>query len=508
MERDARLPEAAAQYEAAIDEAYGSGATRVLAEALRRLAVLRYQQNDPDAARALCHRSAEVAFESSNDVLAAEALNTLAGVDLQTGALDQARENYERALTLGGHDRELAARVEQNLGILDNIHGDLTGAWSHYARSLEACEAAGDAHGCALAYHNLGMVSADRGELDEAEDYFARSRAIAEASGDLQLQGLCLMNSAEVDLDRQCYEQARAHAEEALVIFDRLGVLGLKAAAYRMIGMVYRETGRPALATSRLRVAMELASEAKSLLVEAEAARELAVLCQAMGRNQEALSLLNAAHRLFDQLDARTDLVNVRGRRTALENTYLAVVRDWGESLESTDNYTHGHCERVGAYAEAVARALGLAEEDFTTIRIGAWLHDLGKVRVPHEILNKPGPLTQDEFELMKMHTVWGAELLEDVAFPWDIKPIIRWHHERYDGTGYPDRLKGDEVPLHAQIIGIADVFDALTTTRSYREAMSTDTAIDEIERCRHWWREDVVEAFLHSAGMMQETLS
>ena len=216
-----------------------------------------------------------------------------------------------------------------------------------------------------------------------------------------------------------------------------------------------------------------------------------------MGRNQEALGLLNAAHRLFSRLDARVDLVDVSTRMGRLENTYLAVVRDWGQSIESSDSYTHGHCARVAGYAVALAQALGLDDAQQTTIRIGAYLHDLGKVKVPHEILNKPGRLTDEEFAIIKMHPVWGVELLATVEFPWDIKPIIRWHHERYDGTGYPDRLRGDEIPLSAQIICIVDVYDALTTTRSYRSAMSRDEALAQLAESRHWWREDVYEAFL-----------
>ena len=97
------------------------------------------------------------------------------------------------------------------------------------------------------------------------------------------------------------------------------------------------------------------------------------------------------------------------------------------------------------------------------------------------------------------MHPIWGLELLAAVEFPWDLKPIIRWHHERYDGTGYPDRLRGDEIPVAAQIVGIVDVYDALTTARSYRPAMSHEAALVEIEKCRSWWSEQVYAAFLNS---------
>jgi putative nucleotidyltransferase with HDIG domain len=218
-----------------------------------------------------------------------------------------------------------------------------------------------------------------------------------------------------------------------------------------------------------------------------------------MGRNQEALQLLNTAHSLFGRLDARVELGDVSGREARLEATYLALVRDWGQSIESSDSYTFGHCERVATYAVDVAQTLGLDEHQRTTVRVGAYLHDVGKIRVAHEILNKPGRLTPEEFDVIKMHPIWGIELLDAVEFPWDIKPIIRWHHEKHDGTGYPDRLRGDEIPLNAQIIGIVDVYDALTTTRSYRPAMTHDEALAEMSKCRHWWRAEVYDAFMRA---------
>jgi putative nucleotidyltransferase with HDIG domain len=135
-------------------------------------------------------------------------------------------------------------------------------------------------------------------------------------------------------------------------------------------------------------------------------------------------------------------------------------------------------------------------DDALTALRLGAYLHDLGKVRVPHEILNKPGRLTEEEFDVIRRHPEWGIELLATVDFPWDIKPIIRWHHEKYDGSGYPDRLVGDEIPLAAQVICIVDVYDALTTTRSYRPAMGSAEALARMEETRHWWRPDVFETF------------
>src|SRR6266700_1835829 len=274
QERAARISDAIASYEAAIAAAEGAGEPAVLAEALRRLAVIRHHRNESDEARRLCHASYTVAHATGNDLLAAEALNTLGGIDLETDAVADARRHFLRALELGGHSRALCARAEQNLGILANIQGDLDEALARYGRSLEAYCESNDEHGRAIVYHNLGMASADRERFDEAEHYFRRSHEIAERAGDAYLGGLCLVNHAKVHVARERYEDARHDAEAALAVFDQWGVGS----------------------------------------AEAEASRELALLYQAMGRNQEALSLLNAAHRLFGRLDARAHLVHVAGK--------------------------------------------------------------------------------------------------------------------------------------------------------------------------------------------------
>ena len=495
QERAGCTAEAKTSYNDAIAEAGRSGEWAIQAEALRRLGALQYFHGQLHEAREACERSLVIASENGDSLLAAEALNARGIIEME-GNVEAARGLFLRALELGGSSVELRARVEQNLGVLANMQGQLDEALLHYGCSLQAYREANNEHGCALAYHNLGMLSADREQWEDAERHFEESRVVAERIGDLHLQGMCLLNRSEVHIARQRYEEAKHGAEEALALFDQLGAARDKSDAYRVIGVVFRETGRTALGESRLRSAIDLAAQTGSVLYQAEASRELALLYQGMGRNQEALALLTEAHGLFGRLDARADLVDVGGKMARLEEAFLAVVRDWGRSIESSDTYTFGHSERVASYAAAVAEALGLDAPEVTTVRLGAYLHDVGKIRIPHEVLNKPGRLSADEFDVVKMHPIWGLELLEGVEFPWDIKPIIRWHHEKLDGTGYPDRLRGEEIPLNAMIIGIVDVFDALTTTRSYRPALSLETALAEMQRSRHWWKPEVYEAF------------
>lgn len=320
-ERGGCIEEALQCYAAAIDAAEQGGDRAVLAESLRRIGILHHQRNERVLAHQFCERSHGIAIELGNAVLAAEALNALGGFDFERGAIEVAREKFEGALELGGGNPDLRGRAEQNLGILANIQGALAEAKAHYQQSLSAFKSIGDDRGCAIAYHNLGMASADGERWNDADVYFQRSFDIALAIGDLHLQGLGLLNHAEVHLARGDYDRARQNAETALGIFDQLGCKLDKADAYKVIGRAYRETNRYPLAESRLRSAMELAAETGSILSEAEASRELALLYEVMGRKQEALEYLNTAERLFSRLNARGDLADVASRIDQLEKS-------------------------------------------------------------------------------------------------------------------------------------------------------------------------------------------
>jgi putative nucleotidyltransferase with HDIG domain len=494
--RAGSLVEAGSALERALTEAEAEGSAGLMADALRLHAVVCHHRDEQQRSQELAQRSLGLASELGDDLRAAQALNILAGFDFERGAMDSARRRFQRALALGGKHDALRGKIEQNLGSLANLQGDHAAARSHFERALAAYDAAGIIPGRAEVEHNLGMLHADIGEFEQADAHYLRSLQLSESLGNVHLRGLVLLNRADVLASRQRYDEGMQSAERALAIFNEMDSRLDKADAYQIIGRIYRETGRIQLAESRLRTATELAVATGSVLSEAETARELAMLYQVTGRNQEALRSLNTAYRLFRRLDARRELVDISGRVTRLEGTYLAVVRDWGQSIESADSYTYGHCERVAELGARLGTALGMSDDEITALRLGAYLHDLGKVKVPHEILNKPGRLTDEEFDVIRRHPEWGVELLATVDFPWDIKPIIRWHHEKYDGSGYPDRLVGDEIPLSAQIICIVDVYDALTTTRSYRPAMDTEEAIARMTETRHWWRPDVFEAF------------
>jgi diguanylate cyclase (GGDEF)-like protein/putative nucleotidyltransferase with HDIG domain len=162
---------------------------------------------------------------------------------------------------------------------------------------------------------------------------------------------------------------------------------------------------------------------------------------------------------------------------------HLATVEALASAIDAKDQTTHGHVRRVQIYAEGLARLYNLSEAEIEALRIGALLHDVGKLAVPDHILNKPGRLTAAEFEKMKIHTIVGAQIMERVGFPYPVVPIVRHHHERWDGKGYPDALKGERIPITARILSVVDCFDALHEDRQYRRALNRDEAIQFLRR-------------------------
>jgi putative two-component system response regulator len=167
-----------------------------------------------------------------------------------------------------------------------------------------------------------------------------------------------------------------------------------------------------------------------------------------------------------------------------------SVILSLGLTVEARDRYTMGHCERMARFGRAFGAHLKLSDEDISALHRGGYLHDVGKVGIPDAILLKPGPLEPGERALMEKHVVIGEELCGDLRLLKPVRPIVRWHHERLDGTGYPDRLRGDAIPLLAQMMGIVDVFDALTTDRVYRTRLSWDDACHVLqEEVGRGWR-------------------
>ena len=196
--------------------------------------------------------------------------------------------------------------------------------------------------------------------------------------------------------------------------------------------------------------------------------------------------------------DLRHLLEIERGQRILLENAYRDTVAALASALESKDTDTRAHSQRVQRYAVELAHALGASFTDERGIEYGYLLHDVGKIGIPDQILQKPGPLSDAERRLMQTHTVLGEQMLGGIAFfEGEALTVVRSHHERWDGKGYPDGIAGEEIPLGARVFAVADTLDAMTSERPYRKPVAWDSAVAEIvaESARQF-DPDVVEAF------------
>src|SRR5246127_5452522 len=203
------------------------------------------------------------------------------------------------------------------------------------------------------------------------------------------------------------------------------------------------------------------------------------------------------SYRLYlGRLEAEKERVEVEKRHVEqIASLNMRTIEALALAIEAKDHTTHTHLQRVRTYAVEMARELDLGEEQIEALRAAALLHDIGKLAVPEQIINKPGKLTPEEFEKMKVHPLVGAEILDRVAFPYPVAPIVRSHHERWDGSGYPEGLIGEEIPIGARILSAVDSLDALASHRQYRQALPLAAAMEKVkERSGTWFDPKVVE--------------
>jgi len=410
----------------------------------------------------------------------AHAVNLMAITNGHRGDLDEAERLYAQALVLAveAGDERLKAMVSQNLGIAASMRGDPRAALDHFAASLLTYRTAGLREFLGPVLNNMGLVYTQLDRLEEANAAYDEALLHCDAVGDSTHRLLALVNSTDLWLARGEVQRAAALCDtvlaEATVAQDDRAL----GETYKYLGMIARTRGSLEEAAQHFGMAYDNAMRREDLLLAAETSREQAELYESMGRNRETLQALSKAHQFYTKLRAQTHLADLKKRIGRLETRFFDLVARWAGTIESKDAYTLGHCERVADYACALAREWGYDEITMFWFRIGALLHDVGKVAVPSEILNKPGPLSADERAIMETHTVAGYDMLRDIDFPWDILPLVRGHHERWDGRGYPDRLAGTDIAESARIVCVADVFDALTTDRPYRRAFTWDEAL------------------------------
>ena len=207
--------------------------------------------------------------------------------------------------------------------------------------------------------------------------------------------------------------------------------------------------------------------------------------CEKSDKFDQLLLLIESGIKSVEQMKEIKSINNqLSDTYKQLEQAYMESIQTLRYTVEAKDTYTRGHSDRVSEFSALIGKKLGLSAEDIRRLEIGGLFHDIGKIGVPDTILQKEGKLSEDEYSEIKNHPTIGAHILSTASIFQDILPIVKYHHERYDGKGYPEQLSGEKIPYLARITAIADTFDAMTSKRSYRDSLPMETVVSEIERC------------------------
>lgn len=225
----------------------------------------------------------------------------------------------------------------------------------------------------------------------------------------------------------------------------------------------------------------------KDLAPPLETIRRLQIqgYCEKSDKFDQLLLLIESAIKSIEQMHIIKKInEELKESQEKLEKAYLESIETLRYTVEAKDVYTRGHSERVAEFSVLIGKKMGLSEGDLKTLRIGGLFHDIGKIGIPDSILLKESKLTDDEYSEIKNHPAIGKHILSNATLFQDIIPIVYHHHEKYNGTGYPERLLGESIPLFARIAAVADTFDAMTSKRSYRNAIPIDIVKEEIVKC------------------------
>jgi putative nucleotidyltransferase with HDIG domain len=498
-EREGRWADACSLYEQLVRNPDAHASTRLAV--LRWLGRAYMEQGNRGAALDVLEAAVASADIIGSPPAVAQALNVVGIVYQTSGDLDQAAAIYEAARDKAesAGDGALIAMLDQNLGTVAMIRGDLRAALEAFRLSHLGYQSLGMRNHEAQVLNNIGLAYMELGNLADAEAAYADAGRAFEEEGDQARQLDLSVNKVQLYIAARRYDDAESHCRQ-LIAYRADDVPSWRGEVFRHMGVIARERAQFVEASDYLHKADLHASQTGDLLLKADVAEQLAELFWAQKRHREMLLSLNEAHALYSQVKAQHRVAQIERRNDALEARFLEMASHWGDSIESKDRYTQGHCERVAFFACVLADSAGLSARSLFWFRIGALLHDIGKIIVPTEVLNKPGKLTDEEWAIMKRHPEAGLELVADIDFPGDIRAIIRNHHERWDGTGYPDRLAGEAIPLAARILCVADVYDALTTTRSYRPGLTHARAAEIMRSSPGQFDPELLETFLEWA--------
>jgi putative nucleotidyltransferase with HDIG domain len=498
-EREGRWRDARAEYETLIRHPGALPQTRL--KAMRWLGRAHLEEGNHEAALDALNVAIVAADEAGDMRSVAQAINIVGIARQKKGDLDAASEAYEaarhRAETAG--DKALLAMIDQNVGTLASIRGDLPGALKAFRASLNGYSALGMKEYRGQVLNNIGLAYLEMGEHAAAESAYRDAITSFRDSADRANSLNVAVNQIQLWVAMRHFDRALEQCSE-LIESAKTTEHPWLAEVHRHLAVIARERTDFHTAETYFIEAANSAEASGDLLLLADIYEQHAELCWVQGRHRQMLERLNDARGLYSTLRAERRIADVGRRNKRLEDRFLEIAKRWGDSIEGKDHYTQGHCERVADLASRLAERAGVLAESIFWFRLGALLHDVGKLIVPPEVLNKGEELTEEEWVLMRRHPVAGLELLKDIDFPGDIRSMIRSHHERWDGSGYPDQVSGTSIPLNARILCIADVYDALTTTRAYRNALDHARAIETMRESQGQFDPDLLRVFLEWA--------
>ncbi len=410
-----------------------------------------------------------------------KALRNLGVIYIELGEFEDAETAYEEAIEIAQENELnlLYADLINNLGTIKNIKGDWKAALECYTTSREVYEQEKEIRKSAYTSNNIGITLIEQEQYQNAREYFLKALKVAGTIKDQSLMLILYINLTDLSIKVDAVDDARSYCRAAEKYINEKGLKNSQLVeTKKLAGKIAALDHDYEEAEKLFDRALALCEELGLQYMEAEVLFEKGSLYLETEQHMEALQALEQAFQIFHQLDAAGRLEKTEGLIYSVEELYLKVFESMAAKVDRKDPYTKGHSDRVANLALHLAQKLRLPDHEIKTIVAGALLHDIGKLRVPDEILKKTGKLDKEEFDEIKKHPENAVQLLSGIRLPWDVMPVIRHHHEKFEGNGYPSGVSGEVIPFGARIVCVADVFDALTSDRPYREAFSPEKAI------------------------------
>ncbi len=459
------------------------------ARALNALGVLAYRRHQFDKAFRRYEEALSLLCDLDDPSTLARVESNRGWAEWYVGMFDKARRSLEAASALFSSlgTPLLAARAEMGVGLVELQTGDFDGAERTIRRALEVFRNAGDLEYEGRALINMGAVLTEKRQFDEARNCFLDSARIHEKCSNDHLLAYTYTEMARLHHLQRDLASAMQYCNKSLLTIladlaqvDRMEVARLS----HLFGHIFMSLGDFGKAIVYLDRAHDYYRILGAAYEEARARKD----------REHAVSQMGDPSRVPDP-DHDNSLERFREQEIRLQhlNTFLC----FADALEEKDPYTRGHSERVTAYSLIIARQMGLGRRETEILGCAGRLHDVGKMTVSDAILNKPGKLTDEEYAAIQRHPRAGADMTRFVLTSQEALSLVRHHHERFDGKGYPDGLAGKEIPLLTRILSVADAYDALTSDRPYRAAYSHSRAMAILaENCGTQFDPEVVAAF------------